>query len=86
MQEFLQVRPSITGPLFCHFSGKPLTRYQFSAVLAKVLAQSSIDSKNFKSHSFRIGAATTLALQGETQHVIQLAGRWQSNAYRTYIR
>lgn len=86
MLEFLQVRPSITGPLFCHFSGKPLTRYQFSAVLAKVLAQSSIDSKNFKSHSFRIGAATTLALQGETQHVIQLAGRWQSNAYRTYIR
>uniref|UniRef100_A0A8W8NC18 SGNH hydrolase-type esterase domain-containing protein n=1 Tax=Magallana gigas TaxID=29159 RepID=A0A8W8NC18_MAGGI len=46
MLEFLQVRPSITGPLFCHFSGKPLTRYQFSAVLAKVLAQSSIDSVN----------------------------------------
>uniref|UniRef100_A0A8W8LZR6 Tyr recombinase domain-containing protein n=1 Tax=Magallana gigas TaxID=29159 RepID=A0A8W8LZR6_MAGGI len=74
MQEFLQVRPSITRPLFCRFSGKPLTRYQFSAVLAKVLAKLSIDSKNFKSHSFRIGAATTLALQGETQHVIQLAG------------
>lgn len=30
-----------------------LTRYQFIAGLAKVLAKSSIDSKNFKSHSFK---------------------------------
>lgn len=43
----------------------PLTRYQFIAGLAKVLAKSSIDSKNFKSHSFWIGAGTTLVLQGE---------------------
>lgn len=48
----------------------PLTRYQFIAGLAKALAKSSLDSKNFKSHSFWIGAATTLALQGETQQVI----------------
>lgn len=47
-----------------------LTRYQFIAGLAKVLAKSSIDSKKFKLHSFWIGAATTSALQGETQQVI----------------
>lgn len=68
----------IKGPLFCHFSGKPLTRHQLSAVLAKVLTKSSIDSKNFESHSFRIEAATTLALQGKTQQVIQSAGIRQS--------
>lgn len=53
--------------IFCRFLGKPLTRYQFIAVLAKVLTKSSINVKNFKSHSFRVGAATTLALQVETQ-------------------
>lgn len=53
--------------IFCHFLGKPLTRYQFIAVLAKVLTKSSINAKKFKSHSFRVGAATTLALQVETQ-------------------
>lgn len=67
MQEFLLVRPVITGQFFVVFLGKPLTRYQFIAVLAKVLTKSSINVKNFKSHSFRVGAATTLALQVETQ-------------------
>lgn len=48
----------------------PLTQYQFIAGLAKVLAKSSIDSKNFKSRSFWIGAANNLELQCETQQVI----------------
>lgn len=57
---------SLNRAIFCRFLGKPLTRYQFIAVLAKVLTKSSINVKNFKSHSFRVGAATTLALQVET--------------------
>ena len=40
LKSFLQIRPNLEGPLFCHFDGTPLTRYQFSALglLAKTLA------------------------------------------------
>nr|XP_034307881.1 uncharacterized protein LOC117683135 [Crassostrea gigas] len=76
----------ISGPLFCHYSGQPLTRYQFSSVLAKALQVLGINSKYYKSHSFRIGAATMLAQQGLSEQAIQASGRWHSQAYRSYIR
>lgn len=86
MNKYLQVRPNVTGPLFCHYSGQPLTRYQFSPVLAKALQVLGINSKYYKSHSFRIGAATMLAQQGLSEQAIQASGRWHSQAYRSYIR
>lgn len=86
MNKYLQVRPNVTGPLFCHYSGQPLTRYQFSSVLAKALQVLGINSKYYKSHSFRIGAATMLAQQGLSEQAIQASGRWHSQAYRSYIR
>ena len=86
MRNFLQIRPKFSGPLFCHFSGEPLTRYQFSSILNKTLDICNIDHTNFKSHSFRIGAATTLARQGADKDKIQVAGRWKSDAYLNYIR
>ena len=86
MRNFLQVRPNFPGPLFCHFSGKILTRYQISSILNKSLDSCGIDYTNFKSHSFRIGAATTLARQGTDKSLIQMAGRWKSKAYSSYIR
>lgn len=86
MQDYLHVRPNTPGPLFCHFSGQPLTRYQFSAMLTKTLHTLGIYSTEYKSHSFRIGAATTLAHQGYNNDIIQAAGRWHSNVYASYIR
>lgn len=64
MKNFLLVRQNFAGPLFCHFSGTTITRYQFSAILKRSLKICNIDDSNFKSHSFRIGAATSLARQG----------------------
>ena len=55
----LQARPDVPGFLFCHYSGKPLSRYQFSSVLSKTLNLLGIDSKLYQSHIFRIGSATT---------------------------
>lgn len=86
MKNFLQVRPNFAGPLFCHFSGTTITRYQFSAILKRTLKICNIDDTNFKSHSFRIGAATSLARQGTEKQIIQMAGRWKSNAVNSYIR
>ncbi|XP_055997642.1 uncharacterized protein LOC125646786 isoform X2 [Ostrea edulis] len=86
MHDYIEVRAPKAGPLFCHYSGQPLTRFQFTSVLSRSLNLAGIDSRHFKSHSFRIGAATTLAQQGMSAEVIQAAGRWRSVAYQSYIR
>ena len=67
--------------LFCHFDGRPLSRYQFTGVLKKTLHHFDIDYSKFKSHSFRIGAATTAAAMGCSVEDIKTTGRWRSNAY-----
>lgn len=45
-----------------------------------------VDSFNYNYHSFRIGASTTLAVQGVNNDTIQGSGRWRYNTFRTYIR
>ena len=85
VSEFLVDRPNIEGPFFCHFGGKPLSRYQFSAVLKKALGHLGLHA-HFTSHSFWIGAATMAATQGWTEAEIQTAGRWKSAAVKGYIR
>lgn len=70
IQDFLQVRAKTPGPFFCLFSGQLLTRYQFSAILTKNLNSLGIDSIRYKTHSFRIGAAITLAQQGVHNDII----------------
>lgn len=90
MVTYLNIRPkAIAQYLFCHIDGSPLTRYQFGAVLTKVILRSKFQptiSGLFKSHSFRIGAATWLAQQGIPNAEIKKAGRWSSDAYLRYIR
>ena len=75
VSEFLVDRPNIEGPFFCHFGGKTLSRYQFSAVQKKTFGHLGLHA-HFTSHSFRIGAATMAATQGWTEAEIQTAGRW----------
>lgn len=86
MRAYIQYHPAKKGPLFVHFGGQPLTRYQFCATLNRCLTILGIDTTNYNSHSFRIGAATTLAMQGAHSNVIQAAGRWCSNVFHSYIR
>lgn len=62
------------------------TRYQFITILKRCLDVMGVDRSNYNSYSFRIGLATTLALQGVDYNTIQGSGRWCSNAFRTYIR
>ncbi|XP_071109178.1 integrase/recombinase xerD homolog [Haliotis cracherodii] len=86
LKAYLNVRPSGPVPAFIHFDQSPLTRYQFQAVLKKALALSSIGTESYSSHSFRIGAATTAAINGVPPHLIQQYGRWKSECYQSYIR
>lgn len=86
MQKYLQVRPSGSNVLFIHFGGGPLTRYQFQAVLKRAAAVCGWNTAAFSSHSFRIGAATTAAMNGVAQENIKQMGRWQSQAVQRYVR
>ncbi|KAJ8319201.1 LOW QUALITY PROTEIN: hypothetical protein KUTeg_004292 [Tegillarca granosa] len=45
----------------------------------------SVPSSVFKSHSFRIGAASLASMKNMTPNVSQSWGRWKSDAYRGYI-
>ncbi|CAC5420120.1 unnamed protein product [Mytilus coruscus] len=87
LSSYFMVRPSVQGPLFCHYDTKQLTRYQFSAVLKKSLAVLGYKGSNYKSHSFRIGMATTLSIEGYADDYIKALGRWKSDSsYLEYIR
>lgn len=86
MQAFMRARQAIGGFLFCHANGAPLTRSQFSGVLSKVLNHAGMPSSKYRSHSFRIGRASELAIQGVPDDVIKQLGRWSSGAYKKYLR
>ena len=84
----MQFRSQEDGPLFCHINGAPLSAFQFSSVLHKALKFLGIETKTFKTHSFRIGAATHLYMSSihVSEQEIQRKGRWVSDAYKNYIR
>ena len=67
LSNFLRVRNPNTpqdSQLLIYFNGNPLTRYQFSAILTKCFRFSNVLNGRFRSHSFRIGAATEAAMRG----------------------
>ena len=88
MHAYIKIRPVRQGHnlLFCHRDGSPLTRYQFGAVLSKVISKLQLNTACYKTHSFRIGAATWLARKGVSHDAIKALGRWSSDAFRRYIR
>ena len=45
-----------------------------------------LDSTRYKSHSFRISAASFAAERGMSDAQIRALGRWKSNAFLKYIR
>jgi hypothetical protein len=87
IQSFFEIRPCTPNHhcFFIHHNYSPLTRSQFQAVLQKCISFCGIPG-HFATHSFRIGRATDLALQGFPNHKIQTLGRWKSMAFQKYIR
>lgn len=86
MRDYVHVRPHQGNFFFCHANGEPLTRSQFSGVLSKVLKHAGFLSDAYRSHSFRIGRASELAVNGVSDDTIKQMGRWTSNAYMSYLR
>ncbi|XP_033754380.1 uncharacterized protein LOC117337489 [Pecten maximus] len=87
MNRYLSIRPLASNQqLFIHRNGSPVTRYQVAAMLKKALTFARIPGSQYKTHSFRIGAATEAASRGISEKKIQAWGRWKSNVYSNYIR
>ena len=83
---FLAVRGSVSGPLFCWPDGSPITRSYFVERLNAALTFCNLDTKLYKAHSFRIGAASWASAKGFSDSQIRLLGRWKSSAFLRYIR
>ncbi len=83
---YLAIRGNTAGPLFQWSNGNALTKDEFVAKFRTVLRSAGFDEGAYAGHSFRIGAATTAANNGFEDTVIKMLGRWQSNAFQTYIR
>ena len=83
---YLAIRPPLPGPLFLYADGSPLTRTGLVSAVRSALSGSGADLSRYTGHSFRIGAATSAALAGLPDSLIQTLGRWRSSAYLRYIR
>ena len=86
MKAYLSVRGATAGPLFLYCPNVPVTRAKFNEQLRGALQFCHFCPKQFKSHSFRIGAAITTASQGMSDSQIRSLGRWSSDAFMKYIR
>lgn len=83
---FMQLRPSIPSAFFGHISGSPVTRYQVSAVFNMALDKLGLSKQTYKTHSFRIGAASTAWANGASEKDIAGKGRWKSQCLYKCIR
>ena len=68
-------------------TGANVTPREYNAAL-KTLLEDTIQYEDGKvtAHSFRAGVATTMARLGYGEEMIQLQGRWMSQAYLRYCK
>ena len=81
MTNYLASRPRICGPLFMLRDTSYLTRTNVQNLLRNSLPF----VENVSSHSFRRGGASFLNQAGLPHELIQIFGRWKSEAYKLYI-
>ena len=84
--DYLNARGRNAGPLFCWPNNTAITRSYFTQCLSQALSFSGLDTELYKSHSFRIGAASWAAAKGMSDAQIRTFGRWKSTAFLRYIR
>ena len=73
------------APLFAFSDGKPLTKLVCVSSLRLMVASLGMDASRFAGHSFRRGGAQSLRDAGVPDHLIQVIGRWSSDAYKLYL-
>ena len=85
---YLKVRKHISpsAPLFSFMDGSAISKHYFTQQLRLVLSFCNFDLTRYQTRIFRIDAATTAAACGFSELQIQTMGRWQSTAFKKYIR
>ena len=86
LQQYASLRGTTPGALFCFADGAPVKTIHFTQQLRQALIFCGLDSRRYKSHSFRIGAASWAAEKGLSDAQIRHLGRWKSDAFKLYIR
>ena len=74
------------SPLFTFRNGNFLMRRDMSLMTKSLIRLAGANPAMYGSHSYRIGAATTAAVAGISESLMQTLGRWRSTAYKTYIQ
>lgn len=80
-------RPGADSHLFGYTEGGaflPLTKRKFLAVCNAVWSPHGFPS--ISGHCFRIGGTTEMLLRGVPPHLVQMLGRWRSDAFLRYWR
>lgn len=76
---------SPNAPVFQRSNGQAMSYQDLQRYLAMLCKRSNFDSQAIKTHSLRIGGATSLMSLGFTRDQIMELGRWKSDSYRLYI-
>lgn len=86
LEKYLHIRGQQPGYLFQWPTGKAVKREEFNRILQSTLNFCQLDPLTYKTHSFRIGAATHAASLGYSKMQLQEMGRWRSDAFLKYVR
>lgn len=80
------IPPTQTQPVFMFENNKPILRSHIRNKLKDWLKACKYDTKDYNTHSFRIGGATLLAKNGVSKAFIKAIGRWKSDVFMSYVR
>lgn len=80
---YLAIRGHAHGPLFQFKDNSP---DWFIQHIRTALSSLGYDPAIYAGHSFRIGAATTVAECGIEDSTIKALGRWKSDAFQSYVK
>ena len=81
-----QLSLSPEAPLFQLLDGSIATIQDIKKRFNILGAEMKLDPTRYTIYSLRIGGATSLARRGVDHRMIQIAGRWTSDAYKLYIK
>jgi integrase len=74
------------APFFRLADGSTLTRGRLQKVLRKAMELAGYNPSEYGTHSLRIGACTSLAAAGWGAEMIQVMGRYASDAFMSYLK
>lgn len=88
--EFVKTRGTIaineSDPFFVYQDNHPVTAAQFRACLKRLLTKLNVEVALYDTHGFRAGKAVDMWKAGEKIDTIKKAGRWLSDAIRSYLK